>query len=132
MGQHDNSQDVQNRFTAYLLVSLARKKRDYQEKQTRARGHELLTDFQNDQYEDYRAYGSPDWPRYADQSEYFALAEALSHLTERERYIIFERVLNGQAYTKLADSMGLRYNSTTSIYRRAIQKLKRALEEGKK
>lgn len=96
------------------------------------KSREFLTDFQNAEYPDCRTYWSPDWPRHSHQSECFALAEALSCLTERERHIVFERVLNEQEYTKLADSMNLRYNSTTSIYRRAIQKLKRVLEEGKK
>ncbi len=132
MGQHETSQDVQNRFTAYLLISLARKKRDYQKKQARARGRELLTDFQNGQYEDYRAYGMPDWPRHTPQSECSALIEALSGLTERERYIIFERVLMESGYSKLADSMNLQYSGAVALYRRAIRKLKRALGEGHK
>lgn len=126
MGQHDDSQDVQNRFTAYLLVALTRKKCNYQREQVRLKGRECSTDFQDAEYPDCRAYGVPDWPRYT----HSALMEALSRLTERERYIIFERVLNGREYNKLADGMNLRYNSTASIYRRAIQKLKRALKEG--
>ena len=132
MGQHKASQDVQNRFTAYLLVSLARRKRDYQKNQIRTKSRELLTDFQDGQYEDCRSYGVPDWPRYTVQGECSALMDALYCLTERERYIIFERVLMESRYAKLADSMNLQYSGAASLYRRAIQKLKKKLEEGRK
>lgn len=125
MGQHNTSQDVQNRFTAYLQIALKRRKRDYQRKQICAKGREVLTDFQNTEYEDCHAYGAPDWPRYTGNS---TLLEALACLTERERRVLFARILDGIGYDELPDSMDLRYGAAASIYRRAVQKLKKAMK----
>lgn len=125
MGQHDTSQDVQNRFTAYLQIALRHKKRDYQKKQSRVKGREFSTDFRDDDYPDCHAYGGPDWPRYAENS---ALIEAMARLTERERYVLFARILDGIGYDELPDSMNLRYSAAASIYRRAIGKLKKEME----
>lgn len=126
MGQHDTSQDVQNRFTAYLQIALKRKKRDYQRKQARIKGREFLTDFQDTEYPDYHVSDMPDWPKYTENS---MLLDALSSLTERERCVLFARILDGIRYDELPSSLSLRYSAAASVYRRAIQKLKKAMKE---
>ncbi len=66
------------------------------------------------------------------QLEDIALSRALSGLTARERFILFERVLNDRGYDELAETLGLRYNGVVSAYHRMIKKLRKELRgEGK-
>lgn len=124
MGQQNNSQDIQNRFTAYLQTAVKRRKRDYLKKQIRFASHEMLYDFGSAPYS--ACCGSSDWLWYLPESEDVAF---LSQLTSRERYILVERVLKGTGYDELAKRLGLQYNSAASAYHRAIQKVKKMLKE---
>lgn len=66
------------------------------------------------------------------QQEDIALLQALSGLTARERFILFERVLNDRGYDELAEALGLRYNGVASAYHRTIKKLRKNLRGGVK
>ena len=80
---------LQNRFTAYLLVAVRRQKYAYMNKQNRVNGHEILVDYQAEQFADESiGMGIP-----MQQMEDSALMQALEQLTARERYILFGRVL---------------------------------------
>lgn len=124
MGHKNNGQGecsaLQNQFTAYLLTALKRKKRDYMKKQMRINGHEFAVDFQTVQFPD-------DTPGREIPAEDFALTQALDRLTARERYILFEHILNGRCYDALAKPLGLRYSGVSAAYHRVIQKLRKEL-----
>lgn len=136
MGQRYKNQSrdcaLQNRFTGYLQVALKRRKRDYIEKQIRKRFHEFPTDFQAAQFADSSDYSYGGNGQDPSQLEDTALAQALSQLTARERFILFERVLNGSGYDELAEILGLRYSGAASAYHNIIKKLRKELRgEGK-
>ena len=126
MWQRNNAQDeanaLQNKFTAYLLTALMRKKRDYRAKQTRLNGYELPVDFQATQFSDETTGQEV-------QIEYLALVRALNQLTARERYILFERVLGDIEYAELANKLNLQYSGVSTAYHRIIRKLRQALQE---
>ncbi len=127
MGQQYKNQSrdraLQNRFTAYLQTALNRKKYDYIQKLACVKKHEMQTCFQ-----DMRAErGSASGFRGLSQQEDIALAQALSGLTARERFILFERVLNDRRYDELAKILGLRYSGVASAYHRIIKKLREEL-----
>lgn len=132
MGQHNDDQNeaftLQNRFTAYLLTALKRKKRDYMKKQVQLDDHELPTDFQCRQFTDHSVRAVAGTAQIEDD----ALMQALGRLTARERHILFARVLGDCEYDELARSLNLRYNGVASAYHRIIKKLKDALREGSK
>lgn len=134
MGQHDNAQneinDLQNHFTGYLLVALRRKKRDYMRKRNRREAFELLTDFQRDPFPDESAGCLGDEALSLPQVDELDLLRAISHLSERERYILFQRVLNECAYAELAERLNLRRGCVSTAYHRVIQKLKKELQGG--
>lgn len=115
MGQHDDSQNeinaLQNRFTGYLLVALRRKKRDYMNKRNHLENRELLTDFQVNPLPDETAWDMADRTLTFVQVRDLDLMRAISHLSERERYILFERVLNECEYAKLAEHLNARRGS---------------------
>ena len=45
------------------------------------------------------------------------LLQALERLTARERYILFQRVLEGRSYEELSGPLGLRYSGTAAASR---------------
>ena len=133
MGQCDDSRkndlSLQNRFTAYFLVALKRKKRDYLQKRSRIEAYESITDFLTVQF-----VGDPtsELPSAAPQIEDAALMQALTQLTAKERYILFQRVLYGSEYDELAVDLNLRYNGIATAYHRIIKKLRKELKGGRK
>lgn len=136
MGQQYKNQSrdraLQNRFTGYLQVALKRRKRDYIQKQRRERAHEYLTDFQAAEFAGGSDCGFGGSSQDLWKLEDAALAQAFSQLTARERFILFERVLNGCGYDELAKTLGLRNSGAASAYRSIIKKLRKELRgEGK-
>ena len=133
MGQHDDGQkdsnSLQYRFTAYLLVALKRKKRDYLQKKSRVEANESVTDFLTVHLTDEPAYGIP---TAVPQIEDEALMQALTQLTAKERYILFQRVLCGSDYDELAADLTLQYNGIATAYHRIIKKLRKGLQGGQK
>ena len=124
MGHRNNGQGevnaLQNRFTAYLLTAIRRKKRDYIAKQERINGHEFAVDLQAAQFPD----------EAVDTNTLIldlALMQALDSLTARERYILLERVVNKRRYDELASLLGLRYSGVSSAYHRIIHRLRKEL-----
>lgn len=133
MGQHYEGQDetnaLQNRFTGYLLVALKRRKRDYINKRSRLENRELLTDFQRDPFPNESAYTvMGNAPSFA-QVEYSDLMQAISHLSAKERYILFERVLMECEYAELAEHLKLHRGSVSMAYHRIIKKLRKELQK---
>lgn len=118
---------LQNRFTGYLQVALKRKKRDYIQKQLRKKAHEFPANFQAGELVDGSNSGFGEGCKGLSQLEDIALARVLSGLTARERFILFERVLNDRRYDELAEVLGLRYSGVASAYHRIIKKLRKEL-----
>ena len=132
MGHKNNGQGevnaLQNQFTAYLLTALKRKKRDYMNKQIQISGHEFAVDFQAAQFSD----DTVDAMGRDVSTEDLALMQALNRLTVRERYILFDHILNDCSYDELTKPLGLRYNGVSAAYHRIIQKLRKELRGGRK
>ena len=133
MRQHNEEQkdsfSVQNRFTAYLLIALRRKKRDYQFKQSRIEAYESVTDSLTVQFAGNPFDGIPSPARQIEDDE---LMRALAQLTVKERYILFQRVLYGSEYGELAADLNLRYSGIAAAYHRIIKKLRKELQGGRK
>ena len=136
MGRHYEGQSeinaLQNRFTGYLLVALKRRKRDYMNKRNRLENRELLTDFQSDPFSNESACNVMGKAPSCAQVEYSDLMQAMSHLSAKERYILFERVLMECEYTELAAHLNLCRGSVSMAYHRIIKKLRKELQGGQK
>lgn len=133
MGQRNDGQGeinaLQNRFTAYILIALRRKKRDYLQKKAHVEAYEYTCDYPALQF--IRDAGHNGLLPVT-EIEDMALMRALAQLTARERYILFGRVLNDCGYDELAHSLNLRYNGVATAYHRIIKKLRKMLQEGSK
>lgn len=134
MGQHYEGQNeinaLQNRFTGYLLVALKRRKRDYISMRSRLESRELLTDFQSDLFPDESACNMVGKALSFAQVENPDVMQAISHLSSKERYILFERVLMECEYAELAKHLNLCRGSVSMAYHRIIKKLRKELEGG--
>lgn len=123
---------IQNQFTAYLATAVQRRRNDYLQQADKRRQIESLT-------EDF-----PFMPECSTEQDMFlglpilmqledsALLYALKEISERERYIFLERVLDGKSFETLAEEMGLGYKGVTAVYYRTVQKIRRRMEEMKK
>ena len=122
---------LQNKFTAYLLKAIRRQKCDYHKKRIRQQAHEVLIDCQVREPIDEGTFDPMmDSLSPMMQIEDLALLQALNRLTIRERYILFEHILNERSYEELAKPLGLRYSGVSTAYRRIIQKLRKELGGG--
>ena len=103
--------------TFYLESVEAEKKND--RKNSRPDRHTLLSTFI---YEDAR-YFSDSTDLLADLIESEAINHAMSHLTERQQYLIFKCFLEGWSYTDLAALEGKDESAIRHAVNRAKQKL---------
>lgn len=124
---------LQNRFTAYLLVAVKRQKRDYIQKRNQIKNNEVpITPEVDKTMECCVDNGPMEHLPPMEQMEDAALMDALKRLSEKERYVLFGRLLNESEYETLGETLGLRYSGVAAIYRRAIKKLRKELEGEKK
>lgn len=118
---------VQNQFTKYLVVSVHWKKIAVLQGRRKIRDSESFTD-------DWDALpGIAAEEGYTQQIsspldfENIALHQALAHLKERDRYILFARVLDEKGFYDLAIELGMGYKGVAAAYYRAIEKIKREM-----
>ncbi len=114
--------NLQNRFTAFVVLSLRRKKITYINCQRKKKDNLYSLD---DGFLDYM----PDCSDFVEEvcDEDF-VRRIMRILTPKERYIIISRVLYGKEFSEIADKLNLKYKTVSSIYYRAIEKLKNVFE----
>lgn len=116
---------LQNRFTAYLLTAVRRRKDKILRKRARTRRYEELTDFQNTPLEDQNTYNQDILlEKYFENT---ALEMAVRLLAPRDRYIFISRALELRSYEELAAELGLGYQGVAAAYHRVIKKLRRTI-----
>ena len=66
------------------------------------------------------------------QFEIIAFEQALDRLSKRDRYILVTRLLHRRSFDEIAQELGLSYKGVTTVYYRAIKKIRKELrgEEG--
>lgn len=115
---------LQNRFTAYISVALQRRRKDYMLQERRQQQKEILTDnpVSDGNYEILDDVMS-DLPLLM-QLENVKLLHALRVLDEKERQVFFARVLDEKSFEELANTTSVSYKSVTSLYYRALRKIR--------
>ena len=117
---------IQNRFTAYLLVALQRRKvlRRYSHQQ-----HEQPVEAINTAYASIYDLEDAICQTLDLQTEYAALMRLLVTLPERERTILLSRAMENRSFAELADKYHMGYKGVAAIYYRTIQRIRKELEE---
>ena len=115
---------TQNRFTAYLLSAITRRKTDYLRAKQRRQTREVLTD--PDDLSTEEGPGISDPADLLCCIENAALEEVLNRISERDRYIFFSRALHGRSFHELALELDLGYQGVAAAYHRVCKKVKEA------
>lgn len=119
---------IQNRFTAYLLTAIHRKKATYLGACSKRREMELPTDPDDIvSVLDAMVNSAGDAPSPFPLFENDALEEALQKLSQRDRYIFLAHALYQRDFGNLASELGLTYQGAATAYHRARQKIKDTL-----
>ena len=115
----------QNRFTAYLLTAIHRKKAAYLGACSRRREMELPTDPDDIvSVLDAMVNSAVDAPLPFPLFKNDALEEALQKLSQRDRYIFLAHALYQRDFGDLASELGLTYQGAATAYHRARKKIK--------
>lgn len=127
-GQNE-SEALQNKFTAYLSMAIRRRRNDYirqaiRQQQTEYLMEELVSDL------DYNLEQKllDELPLMI-RLENDALLQALREIGQRERSVFLARVLDEKSFEELADEFGLSYKGAAAMYYRAVQKIKNRMKE---
>ena len=121
---------LQNKFTAYLLSAVKRRRAQYIDN---ALKHQYLSEMNwevnNIDRFDFDAEYFMDMPICVTiQNE--KLCQILFELSERERYVFFNRVLGEKSFTELATELGLTYKGVAAVYYRTIQRIRKMMRGG--
>lgn len=125
---YEQDEILLNRFTAYLLSGVQRRKAQYidskvKEQQISVLIEERAVDKTFD-LEQETLQGIPLYMRLQNEKLYASLGQ----LSERERYVFFNRALDERSLDELASELGLSYKGVAAIYYRAIQKIKKKMK----
>ena len=119
---------LQNKFTAYLLSAVQRRKALYIDTLVKAQQiSRLIEETAMDstfELEQEALQGIPLYMRIQNEKLFWSL----SHLTERERYVFFNRALDERSLDELAAELGLSYKGVAAVYYRALQKIKKEMK----
>lgn len=127
-GQNE-SDILQNRFTAYISAAIQHRRGTYMVQAIRQQQLEILTE---------NPVSSGNYDILEDimgelpllmQLENDKLLQALKELDERERQIFFARVLDEKSFVELASTVGLGYKGVAAVYYRALRKIRNRMKE---
>ena len=126
---HSESDVLQNRFTAYISVAIKHRRRAYVLQAIGQQQLETLTENPvSSDYNDILEDVMSELPILM-QLENEMLLHALKELDERERQILFARVLNEKSFAELANEFGLGYKGVAAVYYRALHKIRNRMKE---
>ena len=117
---------VQNRFTAYLKISISRQKVKYLAKLFDQRKWELSFEEHEDMLNSLPSSGGT---YLNNEVEDESLYRALNRLKDHERTIVFRRAVSEESFIKIAADMGLKYVTVKAIYRRSLEKLRKEMRK---
>lgn len=125
---------VQNRFTAYLVVAVNRRKATILQNRRDLTDHELLIDdfqsFTEEVSEDLESEVLDTFHQF--ELENASLERALKQISSRERYVFFSTALKKRNFHELSKELGIGYKGVAAIYYRTIQKLRKEMRGGDK
>lgn len=139
--QENETDSVQNRFTAYLVTAVTNKRIRYMEKRNRKKETEISGDIFEKNYQDFdmqfreyigeqTGFVLEDWERYQEflqKAESGYLREAVERLKEREKKLLFARVFGELSFAELGELVGLQPKQAEMAYFYVIRKLRKEL-----
>lgn len=120
-------EELQIRFTGYLIQAVKRTRRDYLNMLNQYSNSEILTDTTYTTGQTLEQEVTERLPLW-DVIESNALFYALKRLNERERYVFLSHVLDNCPFDLIGVRLGLTYKGAAAVYYRAVQKLRKNIE----
>ena len=119
------------RFTAYVVLAVQRRKSAVLRHRKEIAEFEHSVDFDGDLVW-MQSQQDTDFSALMMQFEIIAFEQALDRLSKRDRYILVTRLLHRRSFDEIAQELGLSYKGVTTVYYRAIKKIRKELrgEEG--
>ena len=127
-------EELQIRFTGYLIQAVKRTRRDYLNMLNQYSNSEILTDTTYTTGQTLEQEVTEHLPECAEECVYVrqcarnALFYALKRLNERERYVFLSHVLDKCPFDLIGVRLGLTYKGAAAVYYRAVQKLRKSIE----
>lgn len=126
---HEEAENLQNRFTAYLVTAVRRRKTAYLNQRNKVIQMEYHIDEERRNFEsDVQRDLINELPLLM-RLENDSLMCALKHLSERERYVFLGRALDETSFEELAAELGVSYKGVAAIYYRTIRKIQNYMRE---
>jgi RNA polymerase sigma factor (sigma-70 family) len=121
----DGADILQNKFTAYLVTAVRRKKKHYRRMNAKTAKHELLLEAQ-----DVAAASemTPELPAL-DQVENPRLYRALAKMKQRDLDILLARAVGGKTCAELSGELGIDTRHIATIYSRVTKKIKKEMKK---
>lgn len=132
MWQRNNGQaedDLQFRFTAYLVSAVKRRRKDYLIQLYKRSSIESAVEVVYESEPSSEEVVLDRLP-LMDVIENGVLLEALQKLNERERQIFLARTLEEEDFETLGAKFGLSYKGAAALYYRTIQKIRKSIVVG--
>lgn len=111
------------RFTAYLKISIIRRKSRYMAKHLERQKQEISY---GGSIELLNCIHSED-VYLSSELEDEQLCRALTRLREHERTIVLRRAVFAESFIEIAADMGLKYVTVKTIYRRSLEKIRKGM-----
>lgn len=109
------SNAVQNRFTAYVVLAVQRRKSAVLRHRKEIAEFEHSVDFDGDLVW-MQSQQDTDFSALMMQFEIIAFEQALDRLSKRDRYILVTRLLHRRSFDEIAQELGLSYKGVTTVY----------------
>jgi len=120
---------LQNRFTAYILTAIRRRKIQYMQDILKKQQYEESIEISGNKG---NLSTNPDMLRdlpFLERIENNELYTALEQAKEHHRYIFFAKVLENRSFVEIGEELGMKPNTAAIIYYRFIKSLKNKLGE---
>jgi len=124
---NDESNVIQNRFTAYLMVAINRKKFRYQQNSKNRQYSELSLDLIDFLPELIMEPDLLDGLPLMVQLENLRLEYALKRQKNRDLCILLSKIFGGCSFAEIAEEIGMERKSVATAYYRIIARLKKEI-----
>lgn len=129
--KNDNGKEkdniIQNRFSAYLLSSVNRTRKNYTAKKEEIERREMLISETSDIVDKESEQKMMNTIPLHMQLENDRLVEVLFALSERDKYIFLQHALGEKSFEMLANEFELSYKGVAAVYYRTMQKIRKAI-----
>jgi len=123
----NDSNILQNQFTAYLVTAIRRRKIQYMRSKIKIQQYELSLEIQEHLMSSLTESDMDINLTLFEQFENIKLRECLEQTKERDLHIFLAKALEGRSLAEIATELGIGYNTVASVYYRMIERLKKEL-----